>query len=363
MISRGAPIFLAAAVIAACSGGGRAANSPTASVAVASPSPTPVIDVYDMMGAFPPATFFVVDKSDVRAIALLNHATRYTIATSGKDVQVSAAGNAGRVYVLDQTSDGARLRWFDINNGAERAAQTVSRASVVSTGIGHGALAVDESIGLVYALVHEPSGIAVESFDWFTLRPARQVFRDFRCGDRLVAAAKRVAVACLTTGPVAPEATVGLLVVDDSGQSFKLGTRFAINSIGMLPDGTLMAGAADGSLVRLARQKTELEKIDWLTNYGKGLIPDGIAANGDCCFYFGVIDATANDVQSRLIAGGTAVIAFPEISQPTGGLFVQAPFAYFVVNGRARHVDINQGFGEVMADVGAGALPGAVSNR
>jgi hypothetical protein len=36
---------------------------------------------------------------------------------------------------------------------------------------------------------------------------------------------------------------------------------------------------------------------------------------------------------------------------------------YFVINGRARHVDINQGFGEVMADLGESAVPGAVVYR
>ena len=372
MIARGASVILALMLAASCGATGRAAASPSHTTAtVASPSATPLIDVNDMMGAFPPATFFVSAKDGVKAIALLNHATRYTIPTSGTDVQVAAASaqtgvptTSPRVYVLDQISAGARLRWFDIDSGTERASRTIPGATVVSTGIGHGALAVDDSIGIVYALVREASGIAVEGFEWFTLAPARQVFRDMRCGERLVAAAKRLAVACLTPGTAATaESTVGGMVVDDSGVSFKLRAPFAINAMAMLGDGTLMAGGADGSLVRLGRDQQALETVNTLKDYGKGLIPDGIAVNAGCCFYYGILDAQANDVQVRTIAGGTALVAFPSISPPTGGLFVQAPFAYFVIAGRARHVDINQGFGEVMADLGPGALPGAVSNR
>ncbi|TMB78432.1 MAG: hypothetical protein E6J52_04710 [Chloroflexi bacterium] len=202
--------------------------------------------------------------------------------------------------------------------------------------------------------MREPKGIAVEGFDWFTLRPGRQVFSEFRCGDRLLAAAGRVVVACQSEGG---------LVVDDGGPSFKLRAPFAINSIAMLGEGTLMAGGADGSLVRLARQAKDLETVKTLKDYGRGLIPDGIAANSDCCFYFGIIDPTANDVQPRLVAGGLALVAFPSFAAPTGGLFVQPPFAYYVIAGRARHTDINQGFSEVMADLGANALPGAVANR
>jgi len=92
MIARGASVILALMLAASCGATGRAAASPShATATVASPSATPLIDVNDMMGAFPPATFFVSAKDGVKAIALLNHATRYTIPTSGTDVQVAAA--------------------------------------------------------------------------------------------------------------------------------------------------------------------------------------------------------------------------------------------------------------------------------
>ena len=57
------------------------------------------------------------------------------------------------------------------------------------------------------------------------------------------------------------------------------------------------------------------------------------------------------------------LIAFPAATPPTGGLFVQAPFAYYVIGSKVRHIDINQGFQEVMADLGGPVVPGAVSDR
>jgi hypothetical protein len=322
--------------------------------------------VNDMMGAFPPATFFVLDKDGLKAIALLNHATRYAIPV-GKDAQVAASGPSGRVYVLDQVSEGARLRWFDIDSGTERASRVVADANVTATGIGHGALAIDDTTGTVYALLRESRVTStfatvtltrVNQFDWFTLKPSELPILRGQCGDRVAAAAGRVAVVCMHTSKD------GELRIADGTAEFKLTTEpMDPNSMAMLGDGTLMVGDGDGNLVRLARHATALEKVSTLKDYGRRLIPDGIAVNAGCCFYFGILDPQANDVQVRSIAGGTMLVAFPSIAQPVGGLFVQAPFAYFVVGGRARHVDINQGFGEVMADLGPSAVPGAVSNR
>lgn len=380
MILRGASALLTMLIVASCGGNGRAAPAANATPATpASPSATPLIDVNDMMGAFPPATFFVIGGQDatIKAVALLNHAIKYRIPFSGKDPQVAAlplGGLAsGRVYVLDDVTEGARIRWFDVDSGIERASRVIAGAFVHGTGVGHGALAVDGSTGLVYALLREPRGIGVAAFDWFTLRPARQtdgdfLFRGFTCGERVVAASGRVAVACLTPGTaVNAESTVGGIVVDDGGPSFKLRAPFAITALAMLGDGTLMAGGADGSLVRLARHATDLEVVNTLKQYGKGLIADGIAVSAGCCLYYGILDPQAKDVQVRSVAGGLMLIAFPASTPPTGGFFVQAPFAYYVIEGKARHIDINQGFQEVMADfsagLGAGAVPGAVADR
>jgi hypothetical protein len=355
MIARGASVFLALMLAASCGGSGRAAASPTHTTSTAaSPSATPLIDVNDMMGAFPPATFFVSTKDGIKAVALLNHATRYTIPTSGTDVQVAAAGPANRIYVLDQVTEGARLRWFDIDNGSERVSRVIAGARVVSTNIGHGALALDETTGVGYALLHENGGIVTESFDWFTLKSAGSVFGTMTCPSRVMAGGGRVAVACLKEG---------LVLAQSDGRTTKPGAPFSFIAAAMLGDGTLVAAAEDGRVARLARNATTFEYENTLRDYGAKLIPDGIGVNAGCCFYYGIVDPRANDVQVRAIAGGTMLIAFPETSQPIGGLFVQAPFAYFVIAGRARHVDINQGFGEVMADLGPSAMPGAVSNR
>lgn len=351
MSRRGASVVLTVMLAASCGGTGRAA--PSAVVTAPSPTATPLIDVNDMMGAFPPATFFVVTKDGIKAVALLNHATRYTIPIAA-DAQVAAAGPAGRVYVLDEIGEGARIRWFDIDNGTERASRVLPGTRVVSTNIGHGALAIDDTTGIVYALFHEAAGIVTESFDWFTLSPAGPIFGAMTCPSRVMAGGGRVAVACLTDG---------LVLVRDGGRTSKPGAPFSFVAVAMLGDGTLVAGAEDGRLARLQPGATSFEYPTTLREYGAKLIPDGIAANAGCCFYYGVVDPQANDVQVRNVAGGNMLIAFPERSQPTGGMFVQAPFAYFVIGGRARHVDINQGFGEVMADFGPSALPGAVSNR
>jgi hypothetical protein len=363
---RGASVILALMLAASCGGTGRAAASPSHTITTAaSPSATLIIDVNDMMGAFPPATFFVSTNDGIKAVALLNHAARYSI-PAGKDAQVAASGTAGRVYVLDQVAEGARIRWFDLNSGTERASRVITGAAVVSTGVGHGALAVDDTTGTVFALLRETrvtstfatvTSVWVDESDWFTLRPSRTMLRSF-CGERIAAASGRVAVVCMNSSKD------GELRIADGTAEFKLATEpFDPNSMAMLGDGTLMVGGLQGDLARLARQATALERVSTLKEYGAKLIPDGIAVNAGCCFYFGILDPQANDVQVRAIAGGTMLVAFPSTAQPVGGLFVQAPFAYFVIAGRARHVDINQGFGEVMADLGPSAVPGAVANR
>ncbi|MGH2491235.1 MAG: hypothetical protein ACRDF9_06965, partial [Candidatus Limnocylindria bacterium] len=107
-------------LIMAC--GGAATLPAPSQPSVTRTAPTGTIDVNDMMGAFPAATFFVVTDGGVKAFALLNHATKYTIPTTGA-VQVATAvasrltPSAGWVYVADEIADGTRLRWIDAANG------------------------------------------------------------------------------------------------------------------------------------------------------------------------------------------------------------------------------------------------------
>ena len=103
-------ILGAVLLILACGGAATLPAPSQATPARNAAAPTATIDVSDMMGAFPAATFFVVTDDGVKAIALLNHATKYTIPTTGA-VQVAAGGN--QIYIADESADGTRLRWID----------------------------------------------------------------------------------------------------------------------------------------------------------------------------------------------------------------------------------------------------------
>ena len=138
------------------------------------------------MGVFPPTTFFVVRPGrEVAALALLNHATKYTIPIEG-DAEVATATERGRLYILDQSGDGARLRWFDIASGTERASRILPGALPVPTGAGHGTLALDRSTDDLFALLRQGPTKAIEQFEGSTLRPVKRLLGDLRCGERLV---------------------------------------------------------------------------------------------------------------------------------------------------------------------------------
>jgi hypothetical protein len=47
---------------------------------------------------------------------------------------------------------------------------------------------------------------------------------------------------------------------------------------------------------------------------------------------------------------------------PRGGILILWAFAYYALDGTIRHVDLTSGLLETMAEVGAGAVPGAVVN-
>jgi hypothetical protein len=347
-------LILALAVTIAACGGETARSSPTASPAShATSSAIPSIDVSDMMGAFPPTTYFVVRPGNVTALALLNHATKYTIPIAGGDAQVATATQAGRVYVLDQTREGARLRWFAIASGDEVRSQLIPGASVVATGSGHGTLAFDPSNGEVFALLREGSTMAIEEFEGFTLSPVKRRLSDLRCGERILASAGRVVLACMAEGG---------LVVDGSAGGGKFSARTPLVAVAISGNGTLTAGSADGRLFRLAPAAVELETIDTLRDEGIRLLSDGLAAQADCCFVVGAIGRVANP-QVTVFSGGFTLVRFPESSSPSGGILVQPPFVYYTVGKEARHVDLEQGFAEVMAGFPEGVLPGAVADR
>jgi hypothetical protein len=360
-------LLLGAVLLILACGGAGTLPTPSQSAAVRSVTPIPQIDVYDMMGAFPPTTFFVVTPGSVKALALLNHTTKYAIATDGGDVQVAVAAASQRLYVLDQSAGGARLRSFDVATGVLRASHVIPQATLVPSDSAHAALAVDASTGAVFALVGRGALRAIEQFDGNRLDPVRGVLGGLRCGDRIVAAGGRLVLACIDEGALAT-------AEPDGGGKFLADAPLV--ALAMSPDGTLMAGSADGRLWRLAKGRAaRLERIDTLKDRGTSLIKDGIASQGDCCFVFGVVEGVTN-TQVRFVPPpgppcmisvcperAFTLVLFPEAQRPQGGILVQPPFAYYAVGTQARHVDLGQGFGEVMADVGTRALPGAVADR
>jgi hypothetical protein len=337
-------------LILACGG---AATLPAPSQQSPAAVPSSTIDVSDMMGAFPPTTFFVVTRDSVKAVALLNHATKYTISIDRGGAQVAVAAASQRVYVMDESSAGARIRSFDVGTGVERASRVMPQVSLVPSDSAHATLTVDASTGDVFALVGQGSLRSIEQFRGTSLEPVRHVLGDLRCGDRIAAAAGRVVLACMDEGG---------LVTSEPGGGGKFRADGALVALAILPDGTLMAGSADATLWRLAKGAAQLERIDALKERGTSLLKDGIASQGDCCFLFGIVGGVAN-TQVRVLAGGYTLLLFPDTERPQGGILVQPPFAYYAVGSQARHTDIQQGFSETMADLGARALPGAVADR
>jgi hypothetical protein len=326
--------------------------SQSAPARTAAAIPTATIDVSDMMGAFPQTQFYVVTGDGVKAVALLNHATRFTVATEGS-VQV-AAGNA-QVYVADETADGARLRWIDKVSGAILATRTEPGRKLVYTGTGNGALVVEPTTGRVLAMFADGARRFVDAYDAYSLRPAGRRL-EAGCGDRLLAAADRVVVACLG----------GTLVIKDGD-----GTRLVDAGLGplvaaaMRGDGTTLVGRSDGTLAEVRPATTNAQRVEPFRT-GQ-LAPDGIAAvdANDFAIALGTSDLSVGVSELR---SGRRYISFPAKDMPLGGLIAEGLFAYWVDGSQAKHIDLTQGFAETMTTfagapvrVGVLLLPGAVS--
>ncbi|TME33457.1 MAG: hypothetical protein E6I75_15335 [Chloroflexi bacterium] len=159
---------------------------PTSAPVASQPSPTPmpVINVDDMMGMYPQQTVFVATPDKVSAITLLNHFTRYRIATNGT-AQVSADRGGRWLYLLDEDTPGLRrLRVFDVPTGSERA---------VLSGVGDvapdaHALSV-AGVGRVLVLKSDTEHVWVDAYEALTLQPLGPVMEGSGCGDRLLSTA------------------------------------------------------------------------------------------------------------------------------------------------------------------------------
>ena len=315
-------------------------------------APTATIDVSDMMGAFPQTQLYVVTGEGVQAIALLNHVTRFTIRTNGS-TQL-AAGN-GQVYVADETADGTMLRWIDKVTGGTLATRVEPGRKLFYTGTGNGALVVEPTTGRLLAMFSDGPRRIIEAFDAYSLRPTGRRL-DTSCGDRLLAAADRIVVACLS----------GSLVIKDAGDARVVDVGLGpLVAAAIRRDGTTLVGRSDGTLAEIRAAGVT---VDIIEPFRPGqLVPDGIAAANEFTFAIalGTSDLSVGISESRR---GRRYISFPAKNTPIGGLLADDPFAYWIDGAQAKHIDLNQGFAETMttfsgapAKLGVPMLPGAVS--
>jgi hypothetical protein len=336
-------LFLGAVLlIIACGGAATLPAPPQPTVT----RPAPTIDVSDMMGGFPAATFFVVTGDGVRAVALLNHATKFTVPTTGA-VQV-ASGN-GQIYIADENGTGTRLRWIEQATGTVLGTRVEPSRKLVATGIGHGALAVEPNTGRLLALYADGEKRTVEAYEPSSLRPLGKRFESL-CGDRLLAGGDRVAVACLAAGE---------LVVSDRG------TKAAVLNAGLGPlvaaamsaDGTTLVGRDDGTLGWMHAQMHDIVKIDPFRT--ARLVADGIASPEPQKFAV-ALATTDREIGISETRSTQRYISLPATMLPTGGILAQGQFAYWTSGRAAMHIDLQQGFSETMITLNEGLLPGGV---
>lgn len=329
-------------LILACEG---AATLPAPSQPTAA-RPTATIDVSDMMGAFPAATFFVVTADGVQAVALLNHATKYTIPTRGA---VQVATGHGQIYIADEDGAGTRLRWIEQATGTVLTTRVEPSRKLVATGIGHGALAVEPNSGRLLALYADGAKRALEAYEPSSLRPLGRRF-ELSCGDRLMAGGDRVVVACLASGE---------LVVSDKASKPRvlnvgLGPLVAAT---MSVDGATLVGRDDGTLGWI---NAGLQGVVIFEPFRPArLVPDGIASPEPEKFAV-ALATTDREIGISETRSTRRYISLPATLIPTGGILAQGQFAYWTSGRAAMHVDLQQGFSETMITLHEGLLPGGV---
>lgn len=344
-------LLLGAVLLILACGGAATLPAPSRSSPSTTPWPTALIDVNAMMGTFPAATFFVVTDDGVKALAVLNHTTKYTIPTAGA-AQVAAGGD--QIYIADETSDGTRLRRIDQASGAILATSVERARKLVPTGVGHGALVVEPTTSRVLAMYADGERRVVEAYHAYSLRPLGRRL-DATCGDRLLAAADRVAVACFAAGTVVIKDNTAEPRIVPAG----IGTFVAA---AMSADGTTLVGREDGTLARIRPTTVTPEKMEPFRP--ARLAPDGIASPDFQSFAIALLTADLALGVSEL-RSSVRYISFPAGERikeiPVGGLLAEGQFAFWSNGREARHVDLYQGFAETMGVLsGTRVLPGAV---
>jgi hypothetical protein len=314
-------------------------------------TPTP-INVDDMMGLYPQQTVFVAAADHVAAVTLLNHFTRYRIATNGV-ARVSTDSTGQWLYVLDAEAPGShRLRVFDVAGGTERALQ----AGIAGVAADDQRVLSAATAGRVLVLKSDARHAWVDAYEALTLRPLGVVMDAPGCGDRLLASGSRSAIVCRSTGAI---------TVDDLR-----GNRAAIDgappnlvAAAMAEDGALYVATADRRLAAVAAGAATLVSVPWPSEWSGTVLADGLAvARGGAS---GVIAQRTDD------GAWLRVFATSDMAQrtslrlagmPQGGVLALWPFAYYTVDRTVRHVDLSSGLLETMTEVGAGAVAGAVVN-
>ena len=330
-------------LILACEG---AATLPAPSQSARTPIPS--IDVSDMMGGFPAATFFVLTgDGKLNAVALLNHAMKYSIDAS-TTAQVATSG--GFIYVADEDKNGARVRWIDQVNGNVLATRLEPGRTLLPTGIGHGGIAVESTTGRVLVLYLDGERRVLEAYEPYSLRPLGRRLES-SCGDRVLAGAGRVVVPCFGAGTlIVNDGTSDTRVVDPG-----LGPLVAA---AMSFDGATLVGRDDGTLARIEPQNVTAKKIEPFRP--ATLVPDGIASPDVAQF---VVALSTNDREIGVseIRSSQRYLSFPAQQAPRGGVLAQGQFAFWITAlGEARHIDLLQGFHETMVTFGGRVLPGGV---
>jgi hypothetical protein len=317
----------------------------------ASTTATP-INVDDLMGLYPQQTVFVATTEHVSAVTLLNHFTRYRIATNGV-AQVSTDGTGQWLYLLDVEAQGSyRLRAFDVPSGSERALH----AGIVGAGK-DGRVLSGTIESRVLVLKSDARHAWVDAYAAPALRPLGTVMEGPGCGDRLLASGSRVAIVCRSTGEIA---------VDDlrGNQAAIDGALPNLTAAAMADDGTLYVATADQQLAAVAAGATKLVSVPWPSEWTGTVLVDGLAvAQGGASVL--IAERTDDGVWLRVLPTNNMVErkSFRLAGMPQGGVLTLWPFAYYTVERTVRHVDLTSGLLETMTEVGAGAVPGAVVNR
>jgi hypothetical protein len=342
-------LLLAAVVVSLAAGcSGTSGDRPSAA---ASPTPIPLINVDDMMGLYPQQTMFVATPDHVVAVTLLNHFTRYRIATNGV-AQVSVDSTGRSLFLLDADAAGLhRLRAFDVATGSERAAL----AGIDSiTGDRH--VLATASNGRVLVLKSDTRHAWIDAYDGVAFRPLGMLTDSPGCGDRLLASSSGVAIVCLATGDIAFD--------DLRGRHSTInGALRNLVAASMADDGTLYVATADRQLATVAAGATTVVSLPWPSEWSGTVLADGLAVaqGGEAVI---IAERTDDGAWLRVFEANnmTQRKSFRLAGVPRGGILSMWPFAYYTVDSTVRHVDLNNGLLETMTEVGPDAVPGAVVN-